>query len=72
MLGNDLGYKGTFLVLMQLLGGKVMHDLIVLEHLQDNILGINFIRQHTLSYYSLTDKCFWETPPINSGQLSAA
>ena len=70
--GNDLGYKGTFLVPMQLLGRKVMHNLVDMEHVQDNILGIDFIRQHTLSYNSLTDKCFWEMPPIDSVQLRAA
>jgi hypothetical protein len=39
--GNNLGYKG--LVPMQLLGRKVMHDLVLLENLQDKILGIDFI-----------------------------
>ena len=28
--------------------------------------------QHHLSYNSLTGKCFWETPPIDSGHLKAA
>ncbi len=69
--GNDLGYKGTFLVPMQIFGRKVMHDLVVLENVQDQILGIDFIKQHTMSYNSLTEKCFWETPPIDSGTLRA-
>ena len=30
--GNDLGYKGTYLVLMKILGRKVMHNLVVLDH----------------------------------------
>ncbi len=30
--GNDLGYKGTFLVPMQILGRKIMHDLVILEN----------------------------------------
>jgi hypothetical protein len=67
-----LGNKGTFLVPMQLLGHKVMHDLVVLELVQDNILGINFIHEHALIYNSLSDKYFWETPPIESGQLRVA
>jgi hypothetical protein len=69
--GNDLGYKGTYLVPMQILGRKIMHDLVILEHVQDQILGIDFIKQHTMSYNSLQEKCFWETPPIDSGILRA-
>ncbi len=69
--GNDLGYKGTFLVPMQILGRKIMHDLVILENVQDHILGIDFIRQHTMSYNALTEKCFWESPPIDSGILQA-
>jgi hypothetical protein len=60
--GNDLEYKGTYLVQTQLLGRKVMHDLVVLEHVQDNINGINLIHQHTLIYNSLTNKCFGKLP----------
>jgi hypothetical protein len=48
-----------------------MHDLVILEHVQDNILGIDFIKQHAISYNSLSEKCFWETPPIDSGMLRA-
>ena len=70
--GNDLGYKGTYLVPMQILGREVMHDLVVLENVQDKILGIDFIRQHHLSFKSLSLKCHWETPPIDSGQLQSA
>jgi hypothetical protein len=36
--GKDLGYKGTYLVLMQILYRKVMHDLVVLDQVQDHIL----------------------------------
>ena len=57
--GNDLGYKGTYLAPMQVLGRKVMHDLVVLENVQDTILGHNFIKQHHLSYNSLSEKCFF-------------
>ncbi len=42
-------FKGTYLVWMQILDRKVMHYLVVLEHVQDNILGINFICEHSLS-----------------------
>ncbi len=69
--GNDLGYKGTYLVPMQILGRKIMHDLVILDHVQDYILGINFIKQHAMSYNSLKEKCFWETSPIDSGILQA-
>jgi hypothetical protein len=62
----------TYLVPMQIMGRKVMHDLVVLKNVQDNILGIDFIREHFLSCNSFTDKCFWETSPIHSGQLKAA
>jgi hypothetical protein len=49
-----------------------MHNLVVLKDMEDKILGINFIRQHMLSYNFLSDKCFWETQPIDSGYLKAA
>jgi hypothetical protein len=48
-----------------------MHDLVVLENVLDQILGIYFIRQHVMKYNALTVKCFWETPPIDSGKLQA-
>jgi hypothetical protein len=48
-----------------------MHDLVIFENVQDHILGIDFIKQHTMSYNALTEKCFWETPPIDSGVLQA-
>ena len=67
--GNDLGYKGIYLIPMQILGRKIMHDLVVLDNVQDKTLGIDFIWQHNLSYNYLMDKCFWETPPIDSGNL---
>ncbi len=69
--GNDLGYRGTYLVPMQILGRKIMHNLVILDSVQDYILGIDFIKQHAMSYNTLTEKCFWETPPLDSGQLQA-
>jgi hypothetical protein len=69
--GNDLVYKGTYLVPMQILGRKIMHDLVILDNVQDYILGIDLIKQHAMSYNALTEKSFWETPPIDSGQLRA-
>ncbi len=30
--GNDLGYRGTYMVPMQILGRKIMHDLVILDH----------------------------------------
>jgi hypothetical protein len=57
---------------MQILSRKVMHYLVVIEHVQDNILGIVYIRKHSLSYNSFLDKCFCEIHPFDSGQLKAA
>ena len=48
--GNDLGYKGTYLLPMQHMGKRIMHDIVVLENLQDNIIGINCINKHFLQY----------------------
>jgi hypothetical protein len=48
-----------------------MHDLVVLENVQDNILGIHFTREHFLSYKSFKGKCFWETSPIDNGHLKS-
>jgi hypothetical protein len=33
---------------------------------------MDFIKEHFLIYNSFTDKCFWETPPTDSGLLKAA
>jgi hypothetical protein len=41
--GNDLGYRGTYLVPMQILGRKIMHHLVILDNVQDYILGTDFI-----------------------------
>jgi hypothetical protein len=57
------------MVLMQILGRKIMHDLVILEYVQDNILGIDIIKQHAKSYNLLSEKYFWETPPMDSGML---
>jgi hypothetical protein len=54
---------------MQMDGRKVVHDLVVLENVQDKILGIDLIWQHAPSYNALSDKCFWKTPPFYSGNL---
>jgi hypothetical protein len=54
---NDPRYKDAYLVPMHLLVKKVMHDLVVLENVQDKILGIDFIRQHALGHNSLSSKC---------------
>ena len=57
---------------MQILGRKVKHSLVVLKNVQDKILGIDFIRQHALSFNAFSLKCHWETPTIDSGQLKSA
>jgi hypothetical protein len=67
-LYNNLGCKGTYLVLMQIFG--MMHDLVVMVNVQDKILEINFIRR-ALTYKALTNNCFQETPPVNSVNLLA-
>ena len=70
--GNDLGYQGTYLLPMQLMGKKIMHDIVVLEHLQDNIIGIDCINKHFLGYSAYKQSPVWETPPIDSGNLSTS
>jgi hypothetical protein len=69
--GKELGYKGYLPSPNATPWSKVMQDLVVLEQVQEDIVGINFIRQHALSYNSLMNQCFWETLRINSGQLRA-
>ena len=66
---NDLGYQGTYLLPMQLMGKKIMHYIVVLEHLQDNIIGIDCINKHFLSYSAYKQSPVWETPPYDSGKL---
>jgi hypothetical protein len=67
--GNNLGYKGTYLIPMLILGRKVMHDLVVLEHVQDYILVIDFICEHSLGYNSHSEKCFCKTPPRSASNV---
>jgi hypothetical protein len=43
--GNNLVYKSTYQVTMQILGRKVMSDLVVLENVHNKTLGIYFIHQ---------------------------
>jgi hypothetical protein len=40
--GNHLGFKGTYLVFMQTLDRKGMHNLVVLKNVQDKIVGKYF------------------------------
>ena len=70
--GNDLGYKGTYMVDMEIFGKQVQHDVIVLEHVQDYILGCDFIHKHNLGYDPSIRDFEWKTPPINTGTLLAA
>jgi hypothetical protein len=51
---------------MQVLDRKVMLDLVVLENMQDHILGIDFINTHILGYSAAKHECFWETQSIDS------
>ena len=69
--GNDLGYQGTYLLPMQLIGKKIMPDIVVLENLQDNIIGIDCINKHFLGYSAYKQSPVWETPPIDSARTSA-
>ena len=39
--GNDFGSQGTYLLPMQLMVKRIVHDIVVLENLQDNIIGID-------------------------------
>ena len=70
--GNDLGYKGTFMVEMEIFGRQVEHDLVVLEHVQDYILGSDFIHKHLLTYDPSVRDFEWKLPPTNTGTLIAA
>jgi hypothetical protein len=63
--GNNLGNKKHtwaekwFFIFF--LGRKVMYNLVVLENVQDKIMGKDFGRQQGLSCFkALVDKCFWE------------
>jgi hypothetical protein len=57
---------------MQILGRKMMHNLVVLKTCKTKILGKDFIRKQALRINALTDKGIWETLPLDSGQLRAA
>ena len=46
-----------------------MHYIVVLEHLQDNLIGIDCINKHFLGYSAYKQSPVWETPPIDSGKL---
>ena len=70
--GNDLGYKGTFMVEMEIFGRQVEHGLVVLEHVQDYILGSDFIHKHLLAYNPSSRDFEWKLPPTNTGTLKAA
>jgi hypothetical protein len=48
-----------------------MHELVVLENVQDQIIGIDFIYIHLLGHHAAKQECLWETPPIVSGTLMA-
>ena len=53
---------------MQLMGKRIKHDIVVLEHLQDNIIKIDCINKHFLGYSEYKQSPVWETPPIDSGK----
>ena len=54
---------------MQLMGKQIMHNIVVRENLQDNIIGINYINKHFLGYRAYRKSPVWETPLIESGGL---
>ena len=49
-----------------------MHNIVVLEHLQDNIIGIDCINKHFLGYSAYKQSPVWVTPPNGSGRLKTA
>ena len=57
--GNDLGYVGTFLMDMKIMGKQVQHEVVVLNRLTDSILGIEFMNKHFLSYDAYTKTFVW-------------
>ena len=65
--GINLGYQGTYLLPMQLMGKRIMHNIV--ENLQDNIFGIGCTNKHFLGYSAYKQSLVWETPPISSGKL---
>ena len=53
------------------LGRQVENDLVVLEYVQDYILGSDFIHKHLLAYNPSSRDFKWKLPPTNSGTLRA-
>ena len=53
------------------LGRQVENDLVVLEYVQDYILGSDFIHKHLLAYNPSSRDFKWKLPPTNSGILRA-
>ena len=49
-----------------------MHDIVVLENLQDNIIRIDCINKHFPGNSAYKQSPVWETPPIGNGQLKTS
>ena len=46
-----------------------MQNIVVLENLQDNIIGIDYINKHFFAYSAYKQSPVWKRPPINSGKF---
>ena len=51
------------------MGKKIIHDIVVLENLQDNIIGIDCTNKHFLGNHTVKQSPIWENPPIDSGLI---
>ena len=54
---------------MKLMEKWIMHNIVVLENLQDNILESDCSNKNFLGYNAYKQFPVWETPPIDSGRL---
>ncbi len=48
--GSKMDSMGTYKIKMTIRGRKFLHPVTVVEELNDNILGIDFMHQHKLNY----------------------
>ena len=56
--GNSLGLCGVFYVPMEMLGRKLYHEVRVLKHLTEDIIGIDLIHKQHLCYDPVNREVF--------------
>ena len=59
--GNDLGCRGLFEVQMQIFNKTFTHQIMVLEKLKDNIIGIDLMHAQGLSYDTKRKQIFFQS-----------